>query len=127
MKWMTLMFLVFAAPAWADDAANCKEPKNQSEMTLCAADDFGKADKMLNQIWPKIKGQAEANDKESGKSEYTDALLASQRAWLAFLEAECTLQGFEMHGGSGEPMLYYGCKARLTKQRIKQIQTGASE
>jgi len=119
--------LTMATFARADDAPNCKDPQDQSSMTQCAGLDFEKADKELNALWPKMKADAEASDKDAGKTEYADALLASQRAWITFRDAECTWQGFEMHGGSGEPMLVNGCLARLTKQRIKQLQTGASE
>lgn len=127
MKWVVVAVLLMTTQARADDALNCKDPPDQSSMTQCAALDYEKADKELNQIWPKLKSDAEGNDDGTGKSEYADALLASQRTWIAFRDAECTWQGFEMHGGSGEPMLYYGCLARLTEQRIKQLQTGASE
>ncbi len=126
MKWM-VAFLLIITPALADDALNCEIAQSQMEMTQCAAQDFEKSDKELNAIWPKIKSTAEGYDKDAGKTEYVDSLLASQRAWLAFLESECNWQAMEMHGGTGEPMLYYGCKARLTEQRIKQLQTGASE
>ncbi len=127
MKLMALIFIMGVAPAYADKALDCKDPPDQSSMTQCAALDFEKADKELNGVWPKLKADAEASDKDTDKREYADALLASQRAWIAFRDAECKWQGFEMHGGSGEPMLYYGCLARLTQQRIKQLQTGASE
>ncbi len=119
--------LLLVMPAHADEALNCKDPQDQSSMTQCAAQDFEKADKALNQIWPKLKADAQGNDEGTGKTEYVDALLASQRAWLVFRDAECAWQAMEMHGGSGEPMLLYGCQARLTQQRIKQLQTGASE
>ena len=124
MKWLVIAFALMALPARADDALNCKDPQDQSSMTQCAALDFETADKALNALWPKIKSTAEATDKDTGKHEYADALLASQRAWLAYLEAQCKWQGFDMHGGSGEPMLYYGCKARLTTERIKELQLG---
>ena len=124
MKWWVIAFALMALPARADDALSCKDPQDQSSMTQCAALDFETADKALNALWPKIKSTAEAADKDTGKHEYADALLASQRAWLAYLEAQCKWQGFDMHGGSGEPMLYYGCKARLTTERIKELQLG---
>lgn len=118
---------VCAGAARAEDAPDCKDPQDQNTMTQCAALDFEKADKALNEAWPALKATAADYDKDTGKSEYSDALLASQRAWLAFRDAECTWQAMEMHGGSGEPMLLYGCKARLTRDRITQLQTGASE
>ena len=124
MKWTAIFILAFIAPASAEEALDCKNPVSQQDMTLCAAGDFATADKALNKVWPKYKSSAEASDKDTGKHEYMNALKASQRTWLAYLEAQCTWQGFDMHGGSGEPMLYYGCKARLTKERIKELAMG---
>ena len=130
MKWLVAFMLLTTpamAPAMADDTLNCKDPPDQNSMTQCAAQDFEAADKALNDFWPTMKADAEDSDKDTSKTEYADALLASQRAWLAFRDAECTWQAFAMHDGSAEPMILYGCKARLTLQRIKQLQTGASE
>ncbi|MEP6827979.1 MAG: lysozyme inhibitor LprI family protein [Aestuariivirga sp.] len=127
MKWALVVLMFMAVPARADDAPNCKDPQDQNTMTQCAGLDFENADKALNEIWPKLKSDAQASDEGTGNTEYADALLASQRAWIAFRGAECTWQAMEMHGGSGEPMLLNGCEARLTNQRIKQLQTGASE
>ena len=124
MKWTAIFILAFATPAWADDALDCKNQVSQSDMTHCAALDFETADKALNKVWPSYKATAEAADKDTGSHEYMDALKASQRTWLAYLEAQCKWQGFDMHGGSGEPMLYYGCKARLTNDRIKELAMG---
>ena len=126
MRWF-LALMMLSAPAFADDALNCKDPQDQQSMNHCAALDFEKADKELNAIWPKYKAQAEDADKDTGKREYTDALLASQRAWIVFRDAECNWEGFAMHGGSGEPMIVGGCSARLTRERIKQLEIGASE
>jgi uncharacterized protein YecT (DUF1311 family) len=127
MKWTFPLLILMAAPAFADDSLDCKDPMDQATMTQCAGLDFEKADKELNALWPQFKADAEESDKDTGKHEYIDALLASQRAWITFRDAECALQAMAMHGGSGEPMLLYGCMARLTQERIKQLQTGASE
>ena len=127
MKWAAVALVLMAMPARADDALDCKEPLDQNTMTRCAGSDFEKADKELNELWPELKVDAEANDKDTGKHEYADALLASQRAWIVFRDAECIWQGYEAHGGSLEPMIVNGCSARLTRDRIKQLQTGASE
>ena len=124
MKIALLIFVLMAVPAHAEDVLDCENPVTQSDMTQCAALDFSKADKELNKVWPKYKTTAEAADKDTGKHEYANALLASQRAWLAYREAQCIWQGFDMHGGSGEPMLYYGCQARLTTERIKELAMG---
>ena len=125
--WLLVLLVLGSAMARADDGPDCKDPQDQNTMTACARVDFEKADQDLNTIWPKLKTDAEDSDKTTDKHEYSDALLASQRAWITFRDAECEWQGFEAHGGSLEPMLVAGCLARLTRDRIKQLQTGASE
>ncbi len=127
MKWAAVALVLMAIPAHADEAPNCNDPQDQNTMTQCAGLDFERADKELNALWPQLKADAEASDKNSGNHEYADALLASQRAWITFRDAECIWQGYEAHGGSLEPMIVNGCSARLTRDRIKQLQTGASE
>ncbi len=113
----------FASPVRADDAINCNDPPDQSSMTRCAGIDYDKADKELNALWPSIKASAEDSDKGASAAEggYVKALMASQKAWLAFRDAECTWQGFQAHGGSMEPMLVNGCLAAVTRERIKQL------
>ena len=53
----------------------------------------------------------------------TEAVLRqAQRAWLTFRDAQCTYEGYgEARGGSMEPMVYSGCRARLTRERIAQL------
>ena len=117
------------ACASAEEPLNCLDPQDQTSMTQCAGLDFEKADKELNAIWPALKAQAMEDDKAegTGTQDTENALLESQRAWLAFRDAECKWQGFAAHGGSMEPMLVNICAAKLTRDRIKQLQTGVSE
>ena len=51
------------------------------------------------------------------------ALLASQRAWLAFRDRECVVEGGELAGGSAQGMVIANCRARLTTERTAQLAT----
>lgn len=115
--------------AQGQDEPDCKDPMDQSTMNMCAHLDFVAADAKLNDIWPTLRDEAKMQDTElaKGKTEYFDALLASQRAWITYRDAECVRQGFEAHGGSMEPMLVSGCMATLTEARIKDLQSGAEQ
>jgi uncharacterized protein YecT (DUF1311 family) len=122
---MTALFAFLATPATAqDDPPDCANQMDQSTMTRCAGIDFEKADAELNRIWPGLKKEAQEADAEAfdGNGGYLDALMASQRAWLAYRDAECAWQGFEARGGSMEPMLVNACLAEKTIQRIKELQ-----
>ncbi len=125
--WILVLAFVLPVSAWAQDAVDCKDPQDTMTMKLCAGRDFQKADQELNSAWAKYKTDAEDSDKATDKHEYVDALLDSQRAWLAYRDAECTWQGFEAHGGSLENEIVATCMAKLTRDRIKQLQIGASE
>lgn len=114
--------VLFCSAAAAQDEPDCENQMDQSTMTRCAGLDFDKADAELNRLWPEIKDDAKGSDEGTGKTEFLDALMASQRAWLAYRDAECTWQGFEAHNGSMEPMLVNACLADMTNKRIKELQ-----
>ena len=54
---------------------------------------------------------------------HQNALLASQRAWLVFRDAECVIEGYAFRGGSAQGMAVAQCKAALTRARIAQLRT----
>ena len=75
-----LLLAGFAVPALADDQPDC-ENGSQAELNMCAYNDFTRADKELNTLWPQVKkfavdGDAALEDNDKG---YVKALLASQR------------------------------------------------
>ncbi len=120
---LSVTFTVFICTAAAgQDAPDCANQMDQSTMTQCAGLDFDKADQELNRIWPEIRDEAKSTDEGTGKTEFLEALMTSQRAWLAYRDAECVWQGFEAHGGSMEPMLVNACLADMTSKRIKELQ-----
>ena len=119
-----LLLAGFAAPALADDQPDC-ENGSQAELNMCAYNDFAKADKELNTLWPQVKKFAVDGDAalEGNDKGYVKALLASQRAWIAYRDGQCELYGFQSRGGSMEPMLVSGCKAQMTEARIKELKS----
>ncbi len=126
LKVFTLcLFLAgFVVPALADDQPDC-ENGSQAELNMCAYNDFAKADKELNTLWPQVKKFAVDGDAalEGNDKGYVKALLASQRAWIAYRDGQCELYGFQSRGGSMEPMLVSGCKAQMTEARIKELKS----
>lgn len=105
---------------------NCANPQAQQEMNRCAALDFQRADAALNAQWRLTQAAMQEMDRNSGpptdgRPTHAAQLLAAQRAWIAFRDAHCTSVGFEMRGGSAEPLLVAGCKTRLTRERTQQL------
>ena len=122
---MLSAMLLSGVPATAQDdpEIDCENPVTQMEMTYCAEQDFAEADEQLNAQY-KVTRQAMKDwdgDAMDGLGSAADALLASQRAWLAFRDAQCAFYGYQARGGTMEPMLIYGCQAELTRQRTQQL------
>lgn len=114
---MMLVVGVVLAPAFAE--AGCDEPMNQSEMNMCAAQEYREADAALNLAYK----EAMAGLNEQHEMVLRDA----QRAWIAFRDLACESYGHQADGGSMQPMLVNGCLARLTKERTQMlIEQGAT-
>jgi uncharacterized protein YecT (DUF1311 family) len=108
----------------AASGQDCANAMTQSDMNRCATADLAKADAALNRQWKlTLAGMREADRQphKDGRPGYADQLLKAQRAWLAYRDAHCVSDGYVMRGGSAEPMLQAGCRARLTEERTKQL------
>jgi uncharacterized protein YecT (DUF1311 family) len=119
---LALPLLLFAFPASGQEV-DCDNAMAQVEMNICAERDFAAADHELNAVWKDARKVAKELDAElSDDLKGADkALLAAQRAWIAYRDGQCELAGFEARGGSMEPMLVSGCKATLTRARTKEL------
>ena len=111
----------------AGDQPNCEDPQYQAEMNLCALRDFEAQDAELNRVWGEVIAAAREADRGIDR-EYDnrpteeEMLRRAQRAWIAFRDAHCTVEGYrEARGGSMETMVYEGCRAALTRERIQQL------
>lgn len=114
-----------SGPAAADDALDCQEALSTVEMNRCAGVEFEKADKELNAVYQQalaaIPGLA-TDDPPYDLKAWEAALRASQRAWIAFRDAECEGHvGMFWSGGSGATVDMIGCKTEKTEARIKDL------
>ncbi len=106
---------------------NFSDPQTQMDMNFCAAIEFERADIALNAAWPRVIASARADDRavdrRHDRRPGSEAKLReAQRAWILFRDAHCTLEGYDQaRGGSMEPMVYGGCRARLTRERTRQL------
>jgi uncharacterized protein YecT (DUF1311 family) len=87
--------------------------QSQSEMNAQAARDAAKADRELNKVYKEVLASL---DDEGAK-----LLKASQRAWIAFRDAEAAFAADEARGGSMAPLLYSGTVGRLIEQRTRML------
>lgn len=87
--------------------------QSQPELTAKAEAEFEKADGELNALYKKKLGE---EDEEGRKK-----LIASERAWVAYRDAEASYEADAKRGGSMEPMIYNEACARLTRERMKEL------
>ena len=110
----------------------CNDAQTQLAMNMCAELDFERADAQLNAAWREAIAAARASDREIDRSDQRPTeeakLREAQRAWLLFRDAQCTVEGYEeARGGTMEPMVYSGCRARLTRERTAQLRPQPNE
>ncbi|WP_377290413.1 lysozyme inhibitor LprI family protein [Rhizobium sp. SG2393] len=117
-----------ALPVCAEDAPaiDCNNAMTQADMNACAAEDFQKADKALNALWPRVRKAMADWDKTVAESALTTgaeaALLKAQRAWIDYRDGQCEAEGFSAHGGTMEPLLIESCKATMTRSRTQELE-----
>jgi uncharacterized protein YecT (DUF1311 family) len=104
---------------------DCDNAITQHEINACAHLAFLEADKELNAQWAITSEAMKRWDEEysidDGRPGYFDTLLAAQRAWLVYRDAQCASEGYLFRGGSGEPMMVYSCLAAMTRERTEQL------
>ena len=100
---LTALFLV-CNPAYS---------QSQPELTAQAQADFEKADARLNALYKKTLAGLDAEGKKK--------LIASERAWLAYRDAEANYEADSERGGSMAPMIYNQACLELTEARIKEL------
>ncbi|MBO6726597.1 MAG: DUF1311 domain-containing protein [Rhizobiaceae bacterium] len=95
-------------------AQNCEDPQTQLEMNHCAGLAYEAADERLNETYGEVRARLD----EAGREQ----LVATQRAWIAFRDTECTFRSRGVEGGTIYGMVYSGCLADLTDQRTADFE-----
>ncbi len=123
LPFLTLLIFAPTSLPRAEEKLDCANAMTQTDMNQCARSDFEEADKELNVIWGAARERArKLDEQQDDKTKGAEAaLLAAQRGWIAYRDGNCELGGWEVHGGSMEPLLVWNCKADLTQQRTKQL------
>lgn len=82
------------------------------------------ADQRLNDIYGGIVNafkHPKDPDDARDDTEILKRLIAAERAWVAFRDAECDYQSSVALGGTGEGYAYAACLYKQTKDRIKVL------
>jgi uncharacterized protein YecT (DUF1311 family) len=100
------------APATLSAADNCANASSQAELDQCYGKVYETSDKELNTLYRRIEGRLKADP------DATKLLIAAQKAWIAFRDAECAFSTSKSAEGSAYPMLQAICLMGLTEKRI---------
>jgi uncharacterized protein YecT (DUF1311 family) len=121
--------ILLAAMQFVPNATTCADSGNlpQQMMNACAAWDFEQADAELNATWPvaldyvrtHLSESSDWDDRPSGE----ERLRAAQQAWIILRDEHCGVWGYHMRGGTAEPLLYNGCRASMTRERIEDLRS----
>lgn len=107
-------FPLFSACLFLFSLTSVGSAQSQQEMNAKASEGFKKADKELNEVYAKVLGVLDDGAKERLKK--------SQRAWVAFRDAEADFRAdAEARGGSMWPLVHEGIRGTLTKDRVKAL------
>lgn len=123
---LAVVFLNFIGPtAYADDKIDCDKATNTFELNACSEQQLAKADDELNAVYAKvIKHITEnAGEKPYDEKSWREALKNSQRAWIAFRDADCKgLVPMSWTGGTATSGEVLGCMIDMTVARTKDLQ-----
>lgn len=123
---VAIMVLFFSSTADADDdpPVDCDNAKSTYELNTCADRAFQKADDALNAAYKKALAHAAKNgmEKPYDSESWQKALRESQRAWVAFRDADCKgLVPMAWGGGSATSGEVLGCMIEKTEARTKEL------
>jgi uncharacterized protein YecT (DUF1311 family) len=96
----------------------CTETENNGK-TDCFIYQYNKAEETLNKIYPLAIAAMKEQDRNQAEQlrGYEEALRKSQRAWIAYRDAQCDLASFNARGGSEASLEGSACATTLTKER----------
>jgi uncharacterized protein YecT (DUF1311 family) len=109
---LCLIASILPSFARADDCANAA---TQADMNACADASLKNTDAELNDVYREIVGRLKGSDQTK------QLLIASQRAWLLFRDAECAFSTSAAKEGSIYPSLVQNCRNSMTQDRIKGL------
>ncbi|WP_419828155.1 lysozyme inhibitor LprI family protein [Sphingomonas sp.] len=126
--------LLIAMLLAASGDARCSSIET-ADLIACADADYRRADASLNAAYRAAMAKARAADgsvpasarAENDGTSYPQALLSSQRTWLAYRDAECAQQVWANAGGRERPIYKFGCLATLSQARTKQLRDDFSQ
>ncbi|CAI8767921.1 lysozyme inhibitor LprI family protein [Methylocaldum szegediense] len=120
LKVVFITLLLAPVITYSEDLPKCNRDGTQLEINACAADEFDKAERKLNEVYRALLKKEEKN------VIFIQKLRAAQRAWLAFRDAELEAMYACEEGstcwGTILPLCYADYKTKLTRERTQRLQ-----
>jgi uncharacterized protein YecT (DUF1311 family) len=101
-------------PVQVAQQPNCKSPQTTLDMNVCSSQEFQAADRKLNQVYQQLQAKIRSRQKQR--------LTAAQATWIAFRDQNCDYAKGQFEGGSVAASTYGYCRARVTQERIKDLE-----
>ena len=108
--------LLTISSAWAVD---CDKAFATPDLTECAAKEQKTVEVKLNSTYRKVLKELEQRD--DNHQETRKKLVAAQRAWIKFREADCDAAYQYYAGGTMRNLVHIGCMQKRAEQRIKEL------
>ena len=121
IRHLSIALLVIPAIALADNHRPEDWPEGSAMHTGRSAQvSLAAADKRLNEIYQKLLRSMPADEPDNFPK---TALIAAQRAWIKFRDAECALVG-ETEGGVRMWKLAFdtACQSQMTEERVERLE-----
>lgn len=114
---------LFTLPAYAVEPAPwvCDNAPNNAQHIRCADAEFKKHDAELNQVYDRLLRQLDSKPEPGYGPPPREALILSQRAWLAFRDTNCNWNATTFYGGTQQAVIRVSCLALATKDRVDEL------
>ena len=77
------------------------------------------------QAWTEALKHPKPNEAKDD-AEILKRLVAAERAWIVFRDADCNLQSTSALGGTAEPVVFGHCRYAMTKARVAALESDRS-
>ncbi len=121
---IALLLPLTGSHAQTPNPIDCTKAATTLELNYCADRDYAEADRALNEAYKKALAVIAKSDNPAPytAAQWEQELRTSQRAWVAFRDADCKgLVPMEWSGGSGTTSAVLGCMIELTKARTTRL------
>lgn len=101
----------------------CPNADTTVQIVECVNAAYKVADQRMTKEWQRAYARMKSMDADNANTQpgpsYAQALLDSQRKWIALRDSECRIEGYRMRGGSGQGYTTTICLIGLTDERTR--------